>query len=268
MPAWLVFGFVLMLLNAGVRAELVFSAPPRESEAKAVVVYKPIAEFFGKVLGEKVSYKYSDNWLSYQDEMRKGEYDLVFDGPHFIGWRIAKLGHVPLVKLPGSLTFVVIARSDNPRIAALKDLAGRTVCGFAPPNLAVLTMLQQFDNPVRQPLIVEAQSFADAYRGVLDGRCAGAVLQTRLWEEFEKDKPQTRPLFQSRPIPNQAFTSGPRIAPDQRAKLAAALLAEDGKAATRKLREEFKGQDFVPARAEEYRGLELLLRDVWGFEPR
>ncbi len=247
-------------------AELVFTAPPRESVAKANAVYKPIADFLTKVIGEKVVYKNSDNWLSYQSEMRKGTYDIVFDGPAFVGWRMAKLGHLPLVKLPGNLSFVTVVKSDNTKITELKDLAGRTICGFAPPNLATLTVMYQFDNPSRQPAFLETSSFADAYQGVLSGKCVAGVLQVKMWEELDKEKNATRVVFHSKPVPNQAFTVGPKIAPEMRIKLIEALLSEEGKIATRKLRDEFKGQDFVVAQAAEYEDLGVLLRDVWGFE--
>ncbi len=255
-----------LLPGAPVWAELVFSAPPRESEAKANAVYKPIADFLTKVIGEKVVYKNSGNWLSYQVEMRKGSYDIVFDGPAFIGWRMAKLGHLPLVKLPGNLSFVTVVKSDNTKITELKDLAGRTICGFAPPNLATLTVIYQFDNPSRQPAFLETSSFADAYQGVLSGKCVAGVLQAKMWEELDKEKNATRAVFKSKPVPNQAFTVGPKIAPEMGSKLIEALLSEEGKIATRKLRDEFKGQEFVVAQAAEYEGLGALLRDVWGFE--
>ncbi len=256
------------LTAAGARADLVFSAPPRESEAKAIEVYRPIADLFEKTLGEKVVFDYSDNWLTYQSQMRKGAYDLVFDGPAFIGWRMARLGHVPLAKLPGNLSFVVIVRNDNARVKELKDLAGRTICGFAPPNLATLTVQFQFDNPARQPILTEVQGFAQAYRNVVAGKCMAGILQLKLWENFEKEKPQTRAVFTSKPVANQAFTAGPRIPPVKRARLVEALLSEAGKAPTKKLRDEFKVQDFVVAKAEEYEGLGVLLQDAWGFDTR
>jgi len=253
--------------SAPAAADLVLAAPPRESAAKAREVYQPIADFLTKVSGEKVVFRYTDNWLSYQSDMRKGLYDIVFDGPAFIGWRMAKLDHAPLVKLPGNLAFVVIAKSDNSAIKELKDLAGRKLCGFAPPNLATLTVLVEFTNPVRQPLLVETKAFHSAYMSVVSGKCAAGILQTKLWQEFDKEKTATKAVFKSKPVPNQAFSAGgPRVSPELRSKLAEALLTEEGKAATKRLRDEFKGQDFVPARKEEYEGLGMLMRDVWGFE--
>lgn len=256
-----------MVVATPAGANLVFTAPPRESAAKAKEVYQPIADYLTKIAGQKVVFRYADNWLSYQSDMLKGIYDIVFDGPHFISWRMAKQDHSPLVKLPSQLAFVVAAKKDNDAVKELKDVVGRRLCGFPPPNLATLTALYEFKNPVRQPLLVEVKGFQAAYKSVVDGKCAAGVIQVKLWEDFDKEKGATKVLFKSKPVPNQGFSAGgPRVPPELRTKFAEALLTEEGKAATKLLRDEFKGLDFVPAKKEEYEGVALVLRDVWGFE--
>lgn len=259
------------LIATPATADLVFTAPPRESRAKGIEVYQPIADHLSKVIGQKVVYQYPDNWLLYQRDMRKGVYDIVFDGPAFVGWRQDKLGHVPLVKLPGKLNFVVVVKKDQDKIQTLKDLAGRTVCAFPPPNLAALTVLYEFENPARQPLIVETQTFPGAYQGVLTGKCAAGILQTKIYEKLSAEQSGTRVIFTTRAVPNQAFTAGPRVSPELKDKIAKSLLSPESKQATQKLLEEFKVQNFEPATKEEYAGLGKLLRDTWGFdlnEPR
>lgn len=247
-------------------ADLIFSSPPRESRAKGEEVYQPIADYLSKVTGQKVNYRYPDNWLVYQRDMQRGDYDIVFDGPAFIGWRQDRQGHVPLVKLPGKLSFVLVVKKEQQKLQTLKDLAGRSICAFPPPNLATLTVLYEFDNPSRQPLIVETQSFPGAYEGVMNGKCVAGILQTKIYEKLAAERDGTRVIFSSRGMPNQAFTAGPRLAPELKAKIAAALLSPEGKVVTRKLLAEFKLQDFEPATKEEYAGLGKLLRDVWGFD--
>jgi ABC-type phosphate/phosphonate transport system substrate-binding protein len=246
-------------------ADLVFSAPPRESGAKGDEVYAPLADFMSRVLGQKVVYQHSDNWLSYQSGMQRDAYDIVFDGPHFIGWRMEQLGHVPVVKLSGNLAFVVIVKTGDGRVAALKDIAGRTLCAHAPPNLATLTTLFEFDNPARQPLIVETVGFPAAYRGLLAGRCVATVLQAKLYESLDRDK-AARVVFRSRPYPNQGISVGQRVSAALRDKLTQALLSPDGAAVAKGLLERFKKTEFVPATREEYQGLGRVLKDVWGFD--
>jgi ABC-type phosphate/phosphonate transport system substrate-binding protein len=240
--------------------ELVFSAPPRGSYAEEVAIYQPIVELLTKVIGRKVTYQYSDNWLSYSKDMTDGSYDIVFDGPAFNGWRIDKLGHTPLAKLPQDFIFVIITKADNDRIRQVKDLAGRKICAHAPPNLGTLTLLSQFDNPARQPLIIETKGWDNAYKGMLAGKCAATVVPiNNLTKNDAGAKKLTKTLYQHKAMPNQAISVGPRVAPELHKKIAQALLSEEGKQATAKLRAAYAGKDFVPATREEYAGLGNLL---------
>ena len=262
---WLFF-IISLLGTLPAHAELILSSAPRDTKEKEEAIFKPIVELLGKVSGEKVVFRYGDNQLTYQSEMRKGAYDIAFDGPAFAGWRITALNHMPLVKFPGNLSFVAFVKNDQDRLRDLKDLAGRRVCAFAPPNLATLVVLAEFDNPSRQPLIIEVQSFQGAYKGVLEGKCAAGIMQAKLHQESDKDTNATRVLFKSKPLPNQAFTAGPRVTPDAREKMTKALLSPEGAEATQKLRDVFKVPALLPAAPDEFQGLGRLLRDTYGFE--
>lgn len=246
--------------------EIVLSAAPRESAARSQEIYEPLAQYLSQATGKTVVYRNPKNWLTYQMEMRSNAYDLVFDGPAFIGWRMEKQSHVPLVKIPGKMSFVAVARADNKQVKSLKDLAGRPLCGFAPPNLATLTIQFEFDNPVRQPQLIEVKGFRAAYDMVLEGKCAGGVLQAKLYEEFDREAKRMKVLFKSTPVPNQGFSAGPRIDAATRTRIVQALLSDEGKRATATMREDFKGQDFEPAKAEEYEGLGVFLSGTWGFD--
>jgi ABC-type phosphate/phosphonate transport system substrate-binding protein len=248
----------------------IFTSPPREGAEKGDESYAPIAEYLSKATGEQFVYEHPDNWLSYQDRMQKDAYDLVFDGPHFVSWRVEHLKHTPLVRLPGSLDFVVIARRDNEKITTFEDMGGRTVCGHAPPNLATLTLQAQFENPSRQPFIRVVRGFPAAYQGVIKKKCAGAVLPTGVYKKLDtgETQGQTRILFHSKPLPHQAISASPRIPPELQARIREALLSPDADAATAKLRARFSGgKPFVAATTEEYVGYGYLLKDIWGFGP-
>lgn len=240
-------------------AEFVFSAPPRGTYAEEAAIYQPIVEYLSRVTNHKFRYQYSDNWLSYSRDMTNGNYDLVFDGPAFNGWRMEKMSHTPLIKLPEDFVFVVIARKDNHQVSELKQLAGRKVCVHAPPNLGTLTLLSQFDNPARQPSIVEIKGWDVAYQSVADGKCAGTVLPIKNLEK--NDKGVVKVLYKHKPLPNQALSAGPRIPAQMQARIKHALLSEEGRAVTAKLRAAYAGKDFVAASAGEYAGLGTLLKD-------
>ena len=253
------------LISMPAYANLILGAPPRESIAQAKAIYDPIAQFLSRVTGQKVTYRYVDNWLSYQSDIHSGAYDIVFDGPAFIGWRMAKFGWTPLVKLPGNLSFVVIVAKKDKSVHSLKDLEGYPLCGFAPPNLATLTIQFEFTNPARQPHVVAVRTFAQAYQGVISGRCTAGIMQAKLFQHMNARFHAARVIFHSEPMPNQAFSAGPRIPLALRARITAALLSPQGSVAARTLLAEFKTRRFVPATAQEYAGLGKLLKNVWGF---
>jgi ABC-type phosphate/phosphonate transport system substrate-binding protein len=263
--SWLFF-VVALAGTLPAQAELILSSAPRDTREKEEEIFKPIVDLLSKAAGEKVTFRHGDNYLTYQSEMRKGNYDIVLDGPQFVGWRMAKLSHVPLVKFPGSLVFVAIAKNNQDKIKDLKDLAGRTLCAFPPPNLATLTVLYEFSNPARQPLVIEVQNFPDVYKGVKSGKCAGGILQAKLYQDLDKEAKAAKVLFTSKPLPNQAFSAGTRVTAEKRERIIQALLSPEGAVASQKLRDVYKIQSLLAATVDEYQGLGKLMRDVWGFE--
>jgi ABC-type phosphate/phosphonate transport system substrate-binding protein len=254
---------------AAQKQEYVFTSPPREPAAKGQETYGAIADYLTARIGAKFVYRHPNNWLNYMSRMQTDEYDLVFDGPHFISWRIARFQHAPLVKLPGNLDFVVIARTDNTNITEANDLAGRSVCGHAPPNLATLTMQSRFPNPSRQPYIIEVRGFPNIFAAVVERKCEGGVLPTKVYANLNKAENEgvTRVLYQSRPLPHQGFSASTRVPPEVQKAIRDALLAPEAAAPTEAMRTRFAGgQALRSATREEYEGLGYLLKDMWGFE--
>jgi ABC-type phosphate/phosphonate transport system substrate-binding protein len=243
-----------------------FSSPPREKSAAGEDFYQPIADLLSKATGKKFIYRYPDNWLAYQADMRKGAYDVIFDGPHFVGWRIQQMGHTPLLKLPQPHVWVVITKQGS-RFTAVKELAGRGVCVHAPPNFGTLTLLSLFDNPVRQPHMIEIKGWDSAYKGVVDGKCEATILPATNLKKLDPEMKFSKIIHQHQPYPNQAFTLGPRITPAMHAQILKAMQSEEGKMATKGLREKFcKGENLVAATKEEYADVSQVLKTYWGFE--
>ncbi len=269
-----VTGLLATFVNLGLvvsasAQDYIFSAPPRGAPEKEAQVYRPIAAYLSKVTGKNIVYKHPDNWLSYQNNIQKGRYDLVFDGPHFIGWRMLKLQHQPLVKLPGKLAFVVFINKDNKRIKRIDNLAGRTLCGLAPPNLATLTMYNQFPNPMRQPLVIEVKSFPEGYQNVLKKKCIAGVMRDKMFNKLQKKHGgQARIVWHSRGTANQGFSAGPRFSAIEKKRIADSLLSEDSAPSLDKFYNRFskKNRHLQRVSNSEYAGLGKLLRDVWGFE--
>jgi len=266
----LAVGLMCGYVSAAVAETYVFTAPPRESSERGDKEYGPIATYLSNATGNRFEYRHYNYWPIYVRDMQAGKLDLIFDGPHFISWRIEKLNHTPLARLPGKLEFVVVALEGDKGVSSLNDLAGRLVCGHVPPNLATLTLLREFSNPLRQPQIHEVHGFKSAYQGLIGGTCQGAVLPNVKYARMvgsETLLTKTKVLFESKSLPNQGFSAGARIPEKLQEAIRAALISPAGINATAGLRARFAGADrLVATNSSEYGGFSHLLMNYWGFE--
>ncbi|NOX44064.1 MAG: phosphate/phosphite/phosphonate ABC transporter substrate-binding protein [Gammaproteobacteria bacterium] len=266
--------FVLTLLIFGnAQADLILAAPPRESLEAGNKLYGPLAKHLTELLGEKVTYAHPDNWLHYQRELRNDVYDVVFDGPHFVSWRIKHLKHSVLVKLPGTLEFYIIAKKANNRINKLKDLIGKKICGVSPPNLGTMTVIEQFRNPVRQPdiLPVREGGFGQVAKVFSSGACDAAVLRSNFYNKKLTDEARasTKKLFSSTPLPNQAISVSSRLTIENKNKIVQSLTDGEGLEITRDIVKRFGGKkanSFIVANQKEYmKQVDLLEGVVFGW---
>lgn len=244
---------------------LVFTAPPRETPEAGVEIYQPVADYLSQAIGKKVRYKHPGTWGVYRTEMLKGSYDIIFDGPHFNSYRMEKLSHNILVKIPERHEFAVIVRKDKTAYQNVQQMAGRSFCTHAPPNLGTLVLLSQFDNPSRQPVIISTNGWDNIYNGVISGKCAGGVLPMANLKKVDKAS-LARVIFKTAAMPNQAFSAGPRVSLEDQTKIAQALASPDAAGPTEKLRAAYKvGNSFALASNQEYQGLAEFLRNEWGY---
>lgn len=260
----------LFFISSSAATELVLSAPPRESPDVAEKTYGPLAKYLSEQLGQPVVYRQPDSWSAYSAALRKGEYDFVFDGPHFAAWRMVHLQHQPLVKLPGSLSFVVVTAANNDPIRKLMDLRSSAVCGMASPNLATNSILAEF-GPVTSPKIVVIEGgYEDIAKAFDAHRCDAMILRDSYFKKLPEEKRKNlKVVYTSPAYANQTLTMGPRIAANQLPKLAAALASEEGVKVCGEIISRFadkNAKNMVVATVEEFKGNHLLLEGVvWGW---
>lgn len=253
-------------------ADLTLSAPPRETPEAGEKVYKPLADYLTKVLGEKVVYEHPINWKNYETKMKKDEYDIVFDGPHFAAWRIAALSARPLVKLPGELNFVLIVKHTDFDNLKPRNLVGKRVCTLPSPNLGALTLFSMFPHPARQPdYVIIKGGFPDVAEALEQDRCDGAILRAKYYDkkaskEFRKS---TRVVKRSKGYTNQGITVSSRIPPAYDKLLINSLTVGDGQNAAKNLFKRFVGKSgrFIRAEKKEYESENLLVDNaIFGWE--
>jgi len=251
---------------AEVSEELVLTAPPRDTKEEGMRRFGPVAKYLSQVLGRKVVYRYPGSWGGYQTDMQQGAYDLVFDGPHFVSWRIENSHHNVLVKVPGDFIYTALVRADEPELATIDQLVGRTVCAHSTPNLGTLIMLKEFPDPLRPPSIILTHGYDHIYEDVLAGKCDAGMLPLKHWQNFEQNSGRTRVIFQNQPLPQQALTAGPRLTLVEQEKVREALLSWESREATAVMRTAYAGgRDFVVAHNEEYAGVSRYLQGEQGW---
>lgn len=209
-------------------------APPRQGQAAANATFGPIASYLTQATHEPFVFHYTSNWLTYLQEVKTNKAAMYFDGPSFIGWRIAHWHDYAGVTLAGSLDFVVVTKARGPSPAQIKDLVGRGICAFSPPNLGTLTLDSLFPNPERQPYTVVIHTFAEGIRDIVAGKCVAAIEPLSIYKRMTTLFPgQIRIFYRVPPLPNQAFSINASVPPALRRKIVAALLSPKGLAATK-----------------------------------
>lgn len=247
---------------------ITFTTAPTQSVAETNEIYGPLARYLSEASGKTVKLVPVRNFLEYTSRMRKDEFDMIFDGPHFVSWRMENKDHVPLARLPGELIFMVAVK-DGGTISKMDELVSKKVCAVNSPNLATLMILDAFPNPVRQPVIVSEQSFQDAMKCLKDGKGEAAFLPIKFWKKFEKGGKTKgfRLMYETskQPLPPRTFSMSKRVDADTREKIRQALINAEGKAEVQPLLDRFRSKKFIEARDSEYADLSRLLLSIWGF---
>lgn len=246
--------------------EIVFSTAPTQSPAVTVKLFQPLVDYLSKASGAKIVLKPAKTFLEYTNDMRAGKYDMLFDGPQFVGWRMQRLNHTVLAKLPGSIVFVVIMRNDED-VSKVADLAGKKVCSFASPNLLTLGFLDMFPNPARLPIMVKATSFMDTLKCVKSKRGVAAIMRDKFWDKrTAEQKKGLHLMYTSKtPFPHRAVSITTDVDAKIREKLRAALLSDQAAKIAQPILSRFRVKRFVPATDAEYKNMGRLLKPVWGF---
>ena len=261
---------LLMFFTTTLRAEeYILSAPPRENAQLGEQTYGPLAEFISRMLGEPVVYEHPSGWARYANDMRVGKYDIVFDAPHFAAWRVKNLNHIPVVRLPGELQFLVVAKKENSRLNKIRDLLSVETCALASPNLGTVTYYNMFTNPISMPRIYETKGgFNGVYNAFKQGLCDAALLRDNFYGQLSpEEKANLKVIETSRALPNQVITISQRLA-NKKTLILHKLLSPDGKKAAAVLLERFGKPDdvLIPTSMEEIDNLDTMLTGVvWGW---
>ena len=267
--ASLVVGLILLSAQASCFADaLILTAPPRETPQAGQKLYGPLARHLSELTGTEIVYRHPKNWLRYQRDMRRNQFDIVFDGPHFASWRIKHEGHTPVARLPGTLKFYLVARADDDSVTIPKDLAARRVCVIPPPNLSSLVLLARTDGPAREPMLEAARGgMKGVHRKLADGQCDAAMLRSSFFDKKldEQQRSVLKIIYASPELPNQVITVGDAFSAEQKQAISRSLTNGEGVAVSQGIVHRFAGKQtkaFIAVKPGEYDGHSDLLEGV------
>ncbi len=244
-------------------ADYILTAPPRENPEAGKALYEPLARHLSSLLGQAVVYQHPGTWQAYEKNMRAGEYDIVFDGPHFIAWRIESLQARPLVRLPGALRFVLVANTNQSDATRPEDMVGKRICTLPSPHLGALSVFSMYPNPAKQPnFVVIKGGPMKIIEFLQSGRCEGAILAKFIYTSKmpAQARASLRILKESPALTNQGITISSRISAHERKLMVDSLTSGSGLEAARPVLERFskKSSHFLPASEQDYAGQNLL----------
>ena len=192
-------------------------------------IFGPIAASFTAELGHPVYLKTKPTFEGFARELELATYDIILVHPFFYVEAADRHGYVPLARLDGHLSAVVLARPERPW-KSWADLAGRTVA--TPPALAAVSELARLALldagliPGIDTALQHHRTKVSCLQAVLVDAADACVLPRFALPQIPPiGDGQLRIMAESRPVKHLAFAAHPRLPAAQRAKLRALLLS-------------------------------------------
>jgi phosphonate transport system substrate-binding protein len=190
-------------------------------------IFGPMAAAFAEALGRPVYLKTKSTFEQFVIELRHESYDVVFVHPFLYVDAADRHGYLPLARLAGGLTAVVVVQSDRPW-RTWADLAGKVLA--APPPLAAVSemasvaLLDAGLLPGIDTTFVHYRTKASCLHAVSIGDADGCVLPGFVLGQIgEIAQGRLRIMVESGAIQHLVFAAHPRVPEAERAKLRALI---------------------------------------------
>lgn len=250
-----------LMLSTTAAADLNMTVQPVLSEQETVQEYQPLADYIGKITGQKVVIKtsrdFSEYWVTQKDN---NPFQIIVDNAFFTDFRNEREGWVSLVKIPGLISYSLVASANNP-VYETAELVGKKIASLIPPAPSGIFLGQMFRNPLRQPAIVPTTSAKDALKLLLDGKVDAAIIPTPMANEAMTGGEDLLVIKTSVQIPHSALSVSPKVDEAMREKLTKALLEADQDKQGQAVLKSLNISNFEPADPSLYSGLMQYLID-------
>ncbi len=207
-----------------------FGVVPQQSAAELAKLWVPLLGYLQEKSGVDLVFETAKDIPTFERRLAAGEYDVGYMNPyHYVVFHSAP-GYAAFAREKGvKLQGLIVVRKSSP-IAAIEELAGKTVAFPAPAAFAAtilpLTHLKSLGIKVTPSF---TSSHDSVYLGVARGffPAGGGINRT-----FENTKPETREelriLWTTPHYTPHALAVHPRVAKETLRRLQAAMLGMDG----------------------------------------
>lgn len=245
--------------------DIKLTVQPLQEQAAMLKAYAPLAEYLGKASRQPVELRVAFDFPDYWFRLKGGkEYNMVLDGPFYTDYLIQSQGFIPLVKIPGTVSFSLIARSGDGFLDAA-ELVGKKIATLTPPAPPALFLSRLFTNPTRQPKIIAARSNEAAVEMLKAGKVSAAMVPTPVAAKAMMENADIATVLTTDHIPHLALSVSPQIDAATRARIQKALVeaknTPEGQALLKQLG---FPEGFELATPDVYKGFSKELWEIWG----
>ncbi len=251
---------LLPLSHSSQAAELSFAIHPLLPQQQTMKVYTPLVRHLEKVTGSRIRIVHNKNLFAHWNATQREEYDLVLDGPHFTDYRAQKRQYQVLVKFPDVISYTLVTRS-NLLVLEPEELIAKRLATTPSPSLGTLRLFELFQNPLRQPIIVDTDDAITAAEKLARGEVDAAMIPTFLVGRYI----DFNTVLTTDQVPAPAISASSKVEPETREKIKQAILDLPNSAQGKKILESINTPGFIATSAEEYKGNAKLLQGMWGF---
>ncbi len=232
---------------------------PFQTEQRTREIFRPLVEYIESITGQKIELITYPNFISYWSETQKdGSYDIALDAAHFVDYRNKNKDFTVIAKLPGSISISLIVPEDS-LIFDAEELVGKKIATLGPPSIAAVRISEMFDNPIRQPTIIEGDNSSTVMDLLISGKVDAAMLPTPVVSARMAGDGGISMVTTTDTIPGLAISVSPAVSAEVREKLQKGLIEAGKTPEGKKMIKETNLAPFEKASNQDFFGYSELL---------
>ena len=250
------------LADADDRLRLLIQPLPRDE--RTVRSYQPLAQYIEALTGRSCTIQIPPNFPAYWDVLRRNDYDIAFDGPHFTDYRTNKLGFNPLVKAPDNASYSLIAR-ESERVSDPMQLVGRRIASLGMLSTASTRLSAMFPNPARQPVLIDVKNAEEGIAWLIDRRVEAAFLPTTIVSQRMVRGGGMTVVLTTEPMTRMILSASPRLSSDMQERIRGGLLNAHESDSGRAMLRSVGIERFEAVTPDSFANQRNVLKSYWGY---